>query len=836
LLTVRLLREEAKQLRAAIGAGALREHGVVDCAIMGPAFLEQTAGLPKGQWAAEATEKAERSHALGGLGVEVTSLRGIPPRYEKRELVGRGRTSVVYRAYDTELDRIIALKLIESDDPRDRGRFLHAAMKVASLHHPYILSIYDVGEYNGRPYIVMEWAGGGSLAHLLAHFGRSPEQAASLVARVARGVQVLHQHGILHGDLKPGNILFNDRGEPMVTGWDEPLVDISARLMGAYPKSGHALPLYRAPEQAQLHGENIDARSDVYALGAILYECLTGRPPFIGATHAEIVSRSQLEDPVPPRQLRPNVLPDLEAICLKCLNMDPARRYPTAEAVADELERFLRGLPTQARRGDWLLWPAAWVRRHPIVLAAYAASLVIAFAVGNTVATRDSSLQAVKFRAEAQRLAAVLQMREGAKLCERGEAARGLPVLAQGLEQCPDSAPDLQRALRTALASTAARLHALDAAFPAPAPTTVAAITPDGKTALLGGKGAFLLDLESRETWPLPARPEGDEVTAAAFSPDGKLLATSTMRPGKDRTGESVIRLTEPATREAVGADIVHPGAVRSVAFRPSGKALLVGARSGTSLQCYDVSTRQPVSPTWECHDIVYAVAYSPDGRFVATAAQENTARLWDADTGKAAGPPMPHPEAVFTVAFSPDGKTLVTGCRDGATRFWDAATGKRIGPVLRHRGPVRSAVFSSDGRLVLTSSEDGTARLWEAETGEPIGQAMAHPDELRQALFTPDQKRVLTAGLDGMARLWRVADDRASVAEMRCPGAVSVIAFSPDGRQVLTGCEDSADEPGQSRLWDARTGEPLGMPMPHRTAARARCCAGRSAPTGTWR
>jgi WD40 repeat protein len=437
--------------------------------------------------------------------------------------------------------------------------------------------------------------------------------------------------------------------------------------------------------------------------------------------------------------------------------------------------------------------------------------------------------EAEKYRMEAERLNTVLLLKNGATLAVEGEAGRGILWMARSLDQCPNSAPDLNRAIRMALASAAAKLHTLQSAFPAPAPTIVSAISPDGKTVLLGGKNTYVVEVDSGKLRFI--QDSESEVSGGAFSPgDGKLFATSTMRSGKDRREGGLVRVGDSITGADIGRPIVHPVTVKCVVFSPDGKKLLVAAQSGKSLQCYDLATREPTEPNWECKDNVYVAVYSPDGELVATAARENNARLWNARTGKAIGPPIVHPGVVFTVAFSPDSKKLATGCRDGGARLWDVKTGQLVGPVLKHRGPVRSAVFSRKGRRLLTSSEDGTARLWEVSTGEPVGQPLMHSDELRHALwartvppdgevrnalFMREENYILTAGFEGTARLWRIANEQAFARILPHSGAVSAVAFSPNGKQVLTGTEDSEKTLGEARLWNAVTGDPLGKPMP---------------------
>ncbi len=418
---------------------------------------------------------------------------------------------------------------------------------------------------------------------------------------------------------------------------------------------------------------------------------------------------------------------------------------------------------------------------------------------------KEQKRLADRYRGEAERLNASLTFQKGTAFSNEGDAGRGMLWMARGLDICPESASNLERAIRSALASAAATVHTLESVFLVSGQGVLATFSPDGKTLLFGGKGASLIDAatgQPRGVFQNSVRP----VSGGDFSPDGGLFVTSTMG--------GVIRVADATSGEDIGPTITHRGTVKSVVFSPDGKTLLAAAQFGLSLQCYDVGTRRPVGPAFACRENLYSAAYSPDGRRIATAAMESTARLWDAVTGEPLGPPLAHPGLVFAATFSPDGKTLLTGCLDGAARFWSVESGKPFGPILRHKGPVRSAVFSRDGRLALTSSEDGTARLWEVATGRPVGQWLSHSGELRHASFSPDQTHILTAGFDGDARLWRLASEESLARVLPQPGAVAAIAFSPDGKRVLTGCQESEQRPGESRLWDTATGAPVGPPL----------------------
>jgi serine/threonine-protein kinase len=272
--------------------------------------------------------------------------------YEIGELLGRGGTGLVFRAKHKSLKRDVALKIVVSGahaGALERARFRTEAEVVARLHHPGIVQIYEIGEQAGCPYLALEFVGGGSLEQQLDGTPVPPRRAAQLLVDLARAVQHAHERGVVHRDLKPANVLLTDGGAAKVVDFGlAKLLDVEQRQT----RSGAVLgsPSYMAPEQAWGKVRAIGPATDVYALGAILYELLTGRPPFLGASVLETLDQVRTHDPAPPQALQPGVPAELAAVCLKCLEKDPARRYVSAAALADDLDRFLRGEPVTARR------------------------------------------------------------------------------------------------------------------------------------------------------------------------------------------------------------------------------------------------------------------------------------------------------------------------------------------------------------------------------------------------------------------------------------------------------------------------------------------------------
>jgi serine/threonine-protein kinase len=301
------------------------------------------------------------------------------PGYRVEGLLGRGGMGVVFRAWHLRLNRPVALKMMLAGayaGPRERERFQREAEAVAGLRHPNVVQVYDVGDADGRQYFTMELVDGGSLTQALTGTPLSVDRAAELVGTLAAAVQTAHAAGIVHRDLKPANILLTADGTPKVSDFG-----LARRLSdeGGLTHTGAALgtPSYMAPEQASGTASAAGPAADVYALGAVLYELLTGRPPFRAETAAETVQQLLAHDPVPPARLNPRVPRDLETICMKCLQKAPRLRYATAGELADDLGRFRRGEAITARPDGPVRRWARRVRRRPLLFTAAAGALVL---------------------------------------------------------------------------------------------------------------------------------------------------------------------------------------------------------------------------------------------------------------------------------------------------------------------------------------------------------------------------------------------------------------------------------------------------------------------------
>jgi eukaryotic-like serine/threonine-protein kinase len=779
------------------------------------------------------------------------------PGYEILAELGRGGMGIVYKARQVRLKRWVALKTLVLGalaGPDARQRLRAEAEAVARLVHPNIVQVYEVGEEDGRPFCVLEYVNGGSLDE---HFDGTPmpaRVAAELVETLARAVHHAHEHGIVHRDLKPSNILLqaafpvedgNDLPRPYrepgpldLARWQPKVTDfgIAKSLDGSarHTQTGTVLgtPGYMSPEQAGGDPRAVGPAADVYSLGALLYELLTGQVVFRGLTLLDTLDQIRHREPVSPRLLQPKVPRDLETACLKCLQKDPRRRYACARALADDLRAFLEQRPIQARPVGRVERLGRWCRRQP-VLAALSAALVVAVAAGLAGVTwkwreaeanrwragvaqhaaEEKQEQAEQERQSAQRFSAHLLRERGLNLLQAGEFDHGLLWLGRGLEVCPADDDSLRTSLRRLLGAWGAHLHPQRAvlAHPPTQPKWVhtVAVSPDGRTIATGRADGLArlwnLPAGGRDGGPLSASPRatlphGGRVTTLAFSPDGLTLVTA----GPD----GIARLWDVATGRPLEIVLPHQGRINAVVFSPDGRTLLTTSDDHTG-RVWDAATGAARGQVLRHEARVRPGGFSPDGRTVLTGSDDGTVRLWDAASGRPVGGVLHHGHAVRAAVFSPDGKAILTGGNDGAARLWDAATGKPLLKPLLYTKPVAAVAISPDGQVLATGCEDKTVRLWRADTGEVIGRSLLHDGAVYVVAFSRDGKLLLSAGGEYSARLWDVEARQLLGSPLRHQGDLESAVFTPDDRFVVTASED-----GTVRVWEIGACRSVGTPV----------------------
>jgi WD40 repeat protein/serine/threonine protein kinase len=752
-----------------------------------------------------------------------SSAPSLPPQssfgdYELVRQIAHGGMGVVYKARQIKLQRVVALKMIRSGHwatPEEVQRFYDEAEAAAQLDHPGIVPIYDFGEREGQHYYSMGYVEGGSLVDLLKEGPLPSRRAAELTQRVAEAVAYAHQRGIIHRDLKPSNVLLDMEGRPKVTDFG-----LAKRVEGTshLTVTGQVLgtPNYMSPEQAAGKTEKVGPLADVYSLGALLYCLVTGRPPFQGVSPLETLQQVLEREPVTPRDLNAGVDYDLETICLKCLQKEPSKRYPTATSLAEDLERFLAGEPIQARRvgpGERLV---RWCKRQPALAGAIISAAVLLIAVTG-ISTWFGIYQSQKAEESRKDKAAIeaalteLRLEKGLALCEGHDEAFGMIWLAHSLKNAPADDEALCHMLRLNLANWQGQLHPLRRVYLLHGEAMSAAFSPDGKWFVTGQGNRQENSVRLWETdtgtslWSVQAH--SDYLWAVAFSPDGKTILSG----GDDRS----VHFWQSATGQPARDPLRMKERIRGLAFCPDGNSFLVADVSGARL--HDLQTGEPRGGLAKAN--IASATLSPDGTKILAALMEGTARLWDARSGRQVGADMPHDEAVWAAVFSPNGKNIVTGSWDGTARIWDAETAKPIGFPLQHGERVRAVVFSRDSNFVLTGGFDNAVRVWDVARGRQRGAPLHHRKIRRALACDPEDKLVLTCD-EETAKLWEVDTGPPERSKLEHPKAVKLSRFSSDGQVLLTvsGMRSHRTTTpitgGRVHLWNATARSPMGREL----------------------
>jgi eukaryotic-like serine/threonine-protein kinase len=690
--------------------------------------------------------------------------------YELLAEIARGGMGIVYRARQVRLNRLVALKLLASGEfasPQFIERFRTEAQAAATLDHPNIVPIYEVGEVGTQSFLTMRLIEGGTLAqHIAKSNGNIPQQeAATLLSKIARAVHYAHQHGVLHRDLKPGNVLLDSRNEPMLTDFGlaklcekESTLTLTQGLLGT--------PAYMSPEQAAGHTKALTTAADVYGLGAILYELLTGRPPFAGGTTLETVRLVVEQEPKRPSSVNHEVARDLEVICLKCLDKAPSRRYGSAEALADDLDRFLRHEPILARPVGAYERMGKWVRRHPRGSAMLAASgiAVLAWVISLTMMNlrlREANARAA-IKAEESRLHLVeLNVAKGVDLMNQGDLLGSLPWFVEALK-LDRSRPEREE------------MHRL-------------------RIGTILNHSPRLIQVFTHET----------NASSSFFSPDGNRVLVRHGEAGFAQVWDVASGLPLTAKLQHRGVLVVQPG------FSSKGDRIVTAGLEGTA-RVWEAATGKPVTPPLEHSPGMLFARFSPDDRLVMTGGQDTAIRFFDSSTGDLRSV-IKLDESVVDGDFSPDGKRVLS-CSRRTGQLTDLETG-RARFTFRHGTPsgIRRVIFSADGRRFLTTSGNGT-KVWDSETGTALTPLLTHGEFwVYGAALNADGSRVISWGRDATARIWDVTTNRISLPILRHEHGVRMAEFSPDGRHVVTASDDQF-----ARVWDATTGELALSPLPH--------------------
>ncbi|MCA9076592.1 MAG: protein kinase [Planctomycetaceae bacterium] len=779
-------------------------------------------------------------------------------RFKLVEQVGRGSFGTVYRAIDTELGRTVAVKIPRSGrfmSSEDEERFVREARSVAKLAHANIVSVLELGRRDTFPYIVSEFVEGTTLAEALESDQFTFRDSVEILVMACSGVQHSHEHGIVHRDLKPSNIMLqaatSDAAARHVRVMDFGLArgddtEITITREGAILGT----PAYAAPEQLRGDQDEVDERSDIYSLGVILYEMLTGELPFRGNVRM-LLHQVLNDDPKPLRQLNDRIPRDLETICLKAMMKEPGRRYTTVANLASDLRCWLDDRPIQARPVSKAerIWRAC--RRNPLI-ASLSTAIFLSLLIGTLVSTlfaieskvqakqarlaagradreataaKQSESVAIVNRRRAERLKATLSASVGRSLCERGRVGHGLLLLAKAVEDSSADDEDFRADVKRDLISWAS---------PAPSLRDVCEIptsmVPFGSVASKSGRYVLfygyrrekperaellLWDRTSNEKSIL--HPPISCAHAAAFSPNEEFFVVGTaeasVAPFSVPGGSALTWVMEDAyaTRNP------------SLTFSPDGSELATihdrsvriwSTSSGEELAKLD----SEVTPT--------TISWNYDGTLIAAVTDQHGnhgVQLWDRTKVEKVGTLLEHPLAVFAIAFSPNSQLLATGCLDGGVRLWNVDTGQIQNQILggsvsgtSHQWEAIYAIaFDEDGSVLAVGSGTSTVRLWSVDTMEQIYNQMLHEQGIHSISFA-DGGRTILARSYWAGYEWELPDHDALHKDVHT-GWVSSIDVSSDGSLLLSGTNDVlGSNMGTTQVWDAQNLESIGTAVQH--------------------
>jgi WD40 repeat protein/serine/threonine protein kinase len=755
----------------------------------------------------------------------VVPLRDRPfvAGYEVLGELGRGGMSVVYQAQQLRPNRLVALKMISAGthaSARELERFRSEADAIAQLQHPHIVQVYEVGEQDGCPYFALEYVAGGSLDRYLAGMPQPPQAAAVLVERLAHAIHHAHQRGVIHRDLKPANVLLqladsrlqNEAGHvvssqsascklqaaiPKIT--DFGLAKLLRGDTGAPTQSGDVLgtPSYMAPEQVGGSKAQVSAATDVYGLGAILYELLTGRPPFRAETALETMLQVQTVEPVSPSRLQPKCPRDLVTICLKCLSKQARQRYASGLELAEDLRRFLDGQSIRARPVGPLRQVLKWTRRQPVVAGL---GLLLLLAVTLGVATgswfwwrAEEGLKTAEEALEKERAAQAARVatldRYQVALAHREWLANNVKRAEGLLDACSEDQRQswewryLDRVRRSALHTFAGHHNTVQAVAIHPLGRKVVSASHDASVRLWDldtGRGKVL----GNHQYP---------VLAVAFSPDGGLLASSGSRDGLIKLWDVQTGAALPGLAFGGKGDV----SVWGLAFDPGSRYLAAGGPK--RVKVWDTRDQKWVYDHTADAATISQVVFSPDGRYLATASRKLKVWDWAAKAKKPLHEWQGHEGGTHDLAFSPDGNWLASGGRDGLVRVHSLRTGQEEFTLNAHQLSVTSVNFSPDGQRLATAGQEGDMHVWNVKERRRLFTLHGHSGAVWDLAFTPDGSCLVSASSDFLVRVWDAAASQEVVTlPFRASGEVSALAYGPGGRFLAWG-----DVRGQAGLWD---------------------------------
>jgi len=768
-------------------------------------------------------------------------------RYTLTRLHAEGGIGRVWLARDEDLNRDVALKELlphRATHPDAWRRFMKEAQITGQLEHPNIVPFYELARRPGddQPFYTMRFVRGQTLRDAIAEYHtrrRNPRRTEFIplpsasngmnsvlrpqehdrlelhrllnaLVSVCHAIAYAHSRGVVHRDLKPANVVLGGFGEVLVLDWgiakvagatdaEASTLGFSAEAQATATQTGALLgtPEYMAPEQAEGRSELIDARTDIYGLGGILFAIVTGQAPRRGKDTIEVLSQL-LDNPTPRvRSVDPHAPAALDAICAMAMAKDPADRYASASELAAEVERYLSDEPVSAYREPWPARLGRWTRRHRTGTQA-AAVILLAVTIVSVLATVLVNEQRRRAEAAEQAERKERTRADGTAERERQERERA-DETAKRERQERDRADAKQNESRRHL--YIAHMNLAQNAWESARAGTVFEMLGRYRLPSHGhdprGFEWYYWDrlchtelrtLEGHVVW----------VPKVCFSRDGRWIASA----GYDKTA----KLWNSATGELIRSFRGHKAGVSSVSLSPDSSRLVSASWDGI-VKVWDVERDHSLlslnGHIGECSSVLF----SPDGKRFASAGEDQTVRVWDVETGQNIWILKGHVRRATSASFSPDGRWLASASDDGTVKVWDMEFGQEIRTLKGHSHVVWDVAFSPDGRYIASASEDKTARVWDAKSGQPVFTLKGHNSRVSSVSFSPDG-RLATGSTDMTVRLWNLATGeeirtlRGHIREIWC------VSFSADGRQLAS--SSGSYELGEIKVWDTTSSQEM--------------------------